>query len=213
MGVTEIFADAALQEFAIEQHVVMTADDDDLGAGITALRQMIEFADELAAAQRAVDDDQVRRRAVDIVRDRGRNAAHVHADVGLRQPAVFGGVLQHLGGALVVAESLDRDARYGRAFSEPADPSPAASFTSSSPSSSADCACLDMCLSSLNSLTLTFSSSDFSDAGDLALDVTWPNTSSRRSALRGLSVRGPSRSAGLAIIAARLCWFEQPKSG
>ena len=64
-----------------------------------------------AAFQRAIDDDQVRRRAIDVVRDRRRNAAHVHADVRLGQPAIFGGVLQSIGNAWFVAEGLDRNAR------------------------------------------------------------------------------------------------------
>ena len=46
----EILADAALQQLAIEEHVVDVADDDDLGAGVAALGQPVELAEQLLRA-------------------------------------------------------------------------------------------------------------------------------------------------------------------
>ena len=80
----EIFGNAPLQQLAIEMHIVMAPDDDDLRPGIAAFRETIEFRNQLTALERAVDDDQIGRRTVDIVRDCSGDAAHVHADVRLR---------------------------------------------------------------------------------------------------------------------------------
>ena len=110
-GRDEIFADAAFQQFAIQQNIVIAADDNDLGAGIAALREPVEFRQQRRTAQRGIDDDQVRRRAIDVVRDGSRNTAHVNAHVRLRQATIFGRILQNLGAALVIAERLDRNPR------------------------------------------------------------------------------------------------------
>ena len=61
-GRHQVFADAALDEAAIELDVVDVTDDDDLGAGVADLRQPVEFGLEPVARQLALDDDQVGRR-------------------------------------------------------------------------------------------------------------------------------------------------------
>ena len=109
----QILADAALQQLAIEHHVVDVADDDHLRARVAVLGQLVELGQDLVARQAALDDDQVRRRVLLIVRDRRLDAAHVHADVRLGQPAILGGDLHDLGRRAVLAERLDRDARNG----------------------------------------------------------------------------------------------------
>ena len=107
----QVLADAALQQIAIEHDVVGVPDHDDLGAGIAALGQPIELGDNLLARQTALDDDQVRRRVLLVVRHRRLDAAHVHADVRLGEPAVLRRDLQDLRHGDVLAEGLDRDAR------------------------------------------------------------------------------------------------------
>ena len=107
----DIFADAAAQELAIEQHVVDMADGDDLGAGIADLGETVEFAQHVRAVEQGLDDDQVGRRGVAIEGDRRLHAAHLHRDVRLGQAPVLRRLLDHRGGVLVLAKGLDVDAR------------------------------------------------------------------------------------------------------
>ena len=109
----QVFADAALQQIAIEHDVVDVPDDDHLGARIAVLRQAIELGEDVLARQAALDDDEVRRRVLLVVRHRRFDAAHVHADVRLGEAAVLGGDLHDLRHGGVLAEGLDGDARNG----------------------------------------------------------------------------------------------------
>ena len=73
--------------------------DDHFGAGVAVLGQPVELREDLVARQAAFDDDEVRRRVLLIVRDGRLDAAHVHADMRLGQPAILGGDLHDLAAA------------------------------------------------------------------------------------------------------------------
>ena len=60
----DIFADAAAQELAVEQHVVDVTDGDDLGARIADLGKALEIGEHRRPVEQGLDDDQVRRRGV-----------------------------------------------------------------------------------------------------------------------------------------------------
>ena len=111
----DIFADAAAQELAIEQHVVDMADGNDLGAGIADLGETVEFAQHVRAVEQGFDDDQVGRRRVAIEGDRRLDPAHLHRNVRLGQAPVLRRLLNHRGRVLVLAKGLDVDARNGPA--------------------------------------------------------------------------------------------------
>jgi hypothetical protein len=107
----EILADTALQQFAIEDHVVDVADDDDLGAAVAALGKLVEFAQHLAARQARLDDDEIGRRAFLVVRHSCLGSAHVNAHMCFRQAAIFRCLFERARSGRILAEGLDRDAR------------------------------------------------------------------------------------------------------
>ena len=114
----QVFADAALQQLAVEHHVVGLADDDDLGAGVAALGQTVELVQQFEPRQPRFDDDEVRRRALLVVSHGRRDAAHVDRDVRLGEAPVLGRVLHRLCNIGAFTEALDGNARnWSRAIS------------------------------------------------------------------------------------------------
>ena len=141
--------------------------------------------------------DQVRRRRRLVELDRRRRSAHVDLEMGLGHAAVLAGALDRLGDAFRLAERLDRDARhrpqrlqgcdllcrrlaFGRGCRKP------------------DLSCCPYPKLRPDSEV------------DVLSEVGIPRPGSRRSrcsrlaASIGVCLRGPSRSAGLAICAATL---------
>ena len=59
----QVLADTALQQLAIEHHVIDMADGHHLGACVAAPSQAVELGQHFTPRQRRFDDDQVRRRA------------------------------------------------------------------------------------------------------------------------------------------------------
>ena len=111
----QIFADAAAHQLAIEQHVVDAADDDDAGAGVADLGQLIE-AGEHVLGRRVLGFEQIdvrRRRGAIGLGGRG-HAAHLDLQMRLAQPPVLARRLHGGGGFDRLAERLDRDARRRR---------------------------------------------------------------------------------------------------
>jgi hypothetical protein len=106
----QVFAHTPFQQLPVEYDVVGAADHDHFGACIAALREPVELRHHLGAREVRLDDDQVGRRALVIMRDGGSRAAHVHADVGLGEPTVGRRRLHHARGRGILAECLDRDA-------------------------------------------------------------------------------------------------------
>jgi hypothetical protein len=112
-GGQDIFADAAAQELAIEQHVVDLANGDDLAAGIADLCEPVEVAKHVIPVEQGFDDDQVRSGGVLVEGDGRLHASHLHRDMGSCEPPVLGRFLDHRSGVLVLAKGLDVDARDG----------------------------------------------------------------------------------------------------
>ena len=110
----QIIADAAADQFAIQRHVVVAADHDHPGAGVTDFRQRIQSGENHFRALLEFQHDHIRGRRRTIgLRGRG-HAAHLDFQMGLAEPAVFAGGLNRGGGLDRFAESLDRDARRRR---------------------------------------------------------------------------------------------------
>ncbi len=89
------------------------ADDDDLGVGLADLGELARVPTRMTS--RGLCDSTIRRlgvgwRLVDL--HGGHDAAELDGDVGARHAPVGGGGLHGLGRLLVVAESVDVDARH-----------------------------------------------------------------------------------------------------
>ena len=110
----QIIADAAADEFAVEQDVVVTADDDHAGPRVADLGEGIEAREDVGGTLFEFQDDHVRRRRGAIRLARGGHAAHLDFQMRLGQPPVFPGRLDRGRGFNGFAESLDRDPRGGR---------------------------------------------------------------------------------------------------
>ena len=111
----QVVADAAADELAVEQDVVDVTDDDDLRAGIAALGEVVQHAQQLrAVAGQGFEHDQVwRRRAAERL-DREGRAAHLHLQLRLVHAAVLRGRLDRTGDRGRLAEGMDRDSRHRR---------------------------------------------------------------------------------------------------
>ena len=107
----QVVADAPPHEFAIEFNVVGAADDDDAGAGVAHLGELVEAGENFFAAIFRFQHDDVRCRSAVIGLDRGSETAHLNAQMGLGQAPVLAGRLDGGGGFHGFAERLDRDAR------------------------------------------------------------------------------------------------------
>ena len=107
----EVFRNAAAHQLAIEPDVVGLAQHDDLDVLVAVLGQRIEIGQQLARIARALDDQQVRRRLVDVVLDRRRNAAfeRLHGDV--LHAAILRDRPHQAQRRGAVAEGVDGDAR------------------------------------------------------------------------------------------------------
>ena len=110
----QVVADAAPRQLAIEQHVVLAADDDHAGAGVADLGERIETGEDVVAAALGLDHDDVRRRRAAIGFDRRGNAAHLDLQMRLAQPPILAGGLHRRGGLDGLAKGLHGDARRRR---------------------------------------------------------------------------------------------------
>ena len=208
----QILADAALQQLAVEHDVVGMADHDHLGARVAALGEPVELGQHLRARQAGLDDDQVRRRALVIVRDGGvappmctltcdlasrRSVGRrLHAPRRSRRPRRRPGS-RCAGSAAPCVRPAPRSARHvGRR--------PARGRLLGSPAA-AERACLLMLVPRLVELRPARVRPALLGAGRSPRGGICPGPRRGAPASAGSIVRGPSRSAGLAICAARLC--------
>ena len=93
-GRDEIFADAAADQFAIELHIVDTADDDDLGRRIADLGQTVDLVERRLALQPRLHDQKIGRDLAGIMLDGTLHAAELNRDMRLGQPPVRRRALQ-----------------------------------------------------------------------------------------------------------------------
>ena len=110
----QIVADAAPGQFAIQRDIVDAANHDDARAGVAALGQLVQTAENAVAAGFRLDDDDIRRRRGAIGFDRGGGAAHLDFNVRLAETAILAGGLHGGGGLDRFAKRLHRDARRRR---------------------------------------------------------------------------------------------------
>ena len=104
----EIITDAAAHELAIENDVVVPADDNDLRAGVANLGKTVEARDQIDAVAKMLDDENVRRRGALVGFKRGDQSAHLDfhmgfghaaiADSGLHRAREIGGFAKSLNG-------------------------------------------------------------------------------------------------------------------
>ena len=107
----QIVGDAATDQVAIELHVVETADDDHLGAGIAAFRQPVEAVEQFLAHAGVLDQHHVRRRRIAIGFQRRGDAAGLELEMCLRHAAIFSGNRNARADVVAFAERLNRHPR------------------------------------------------------------------------------------------------------
>ena len=106
----EIFADALPDEFAVEDHIIQVADDDDLGVGLADLGQFAKLSQDHIARAMRLDQQHVGRGLRLEHLDGRHDAAELDGRVSSCHAAVAGCHLHRLGSLLVVAEGMDVDA-------------------------------------------------------------------------------------------------------
>jgi hypothetical protein len=105
-----VIVDAAAHQLAIGNVIGFVADDDDAGAGIADMGELVEEGHELAPAA-ALQHDHVRRRRVVVGLDGGGHAAHLHRQMRFRKAAVLARRFHRRRGRLDLAKGLHRNAR------------------------------------------------------------------------------------------------------
>ena len=118
----QVFADAALQQIAIEHDVVGVPDHDDLGAGVAALGQAVELGDDLLARQLL---SMMMRFGVGFCGSASLppRCRHVHADVRLGEPPVLRGAICMISAMAAFSQKAWIEMRgIGRAWTRPGPP-------------------------------------------------------------------------------------------
>src|SRR5690606_25286033 len=109
----EIFADAALQQLPIEQHVVDVTYHDHLRACIAAFGKPVELGQHAGAIERGFNQNEIGCRVRSEILSGRLHPAHLDVDVSLGEPPILGRALQGARGFGQFAESLNGNARDG----------------------------------------------------------------------------------------------------
>jgi hypothetical protein len=106
----QIVADAAPDQLAVEHDVVVAANDDDAGARVADIGELVEARQNAVAVIFRFENHDVRGRRCAVGLKRRRDAAHLHAQMRLGETAILGGGLHDRCGLDRLAKCLHRDA-------------------------------------------------------------------------------------------------------